>query len=85
MVTQVDSFTLAQLREHAHIEHVVDTRTAAGLLGLAPTTLRNWSSDGDGPIRPRKVNGRLRWSLEDIRALNAGELPSRCRKTKAVA
>jgi hypothetical protein len=39
------------------------------MLEPAPGTLRNWSSDSDSPIKPRKINGRLRWRLDDIRAL----------------
>jgi hypothetical protein len=61
-----------QICDAAAVDHVVDTTAAAAMLGLAPQTLRRWSCDGTGPIRPRRLNGRLRWSVAEIRALLAG-------------
>jgi hypothetical protein len=52
----------------------VDTNTAAFHLSRAPKTLRSWA-DGGGkaPIRPRRINGRLAWSVAELRKLLQGE------------
>lgn len=47
----------------------VGTNCAAFWLGRSPKTLRNWSSQADGPIRPTRVAGRLAWSVQEIRTL----------------
>ena len=54
---------LAEMRSH------VDTKTAAGLLGRTPQTLRKWACYEDGPLCPVRVNGRLAWAVADIRRL----------------
>jgi hypothetical protein len=74
---QVSEAKLAELRQRGQIDETVSTAEAAALLGLLPQTLRNWSSDGDGPIKARRVNGRLRWALEDVRKLLNGEIVRR--------
>ena len=51
------------------VEHTVTTAEAAVLLGVSQQTMRRWSCQGSGPIRPRRVNGRLRWSVAEIRAV----------------
>ena len=48
---------------------VVDTATAAYHLNRQPQTLRAWACKEDGPLRPRRVNGRLAWSVAEIRQL----------------
>ncbi len=45
------------------------TREAAKHLGRAQQTLRLWSCLDSGPIRPRRVNGRLAWPTAEIRRL----------------
>ncbi len=50
----------------------VDTRTAAFHLCRAPKTLRTWA-EGKGPIAPKRINGRLAWSVADLRRLLQGE------------
>lgn len=62
-----------QLHARTEVEETVATAEAAVLLGYQQQTLRRWSCQGDGPIRPRRVNGRLRWSVADIRKLLSGE------------
>lgn len=62
-----------QICDAAAVEHTVQTNEAAAMLGLAPQTLRRWSCDGSGPIRPRRLNNRLRWSVAEIRALLAAQ------------
>lgn len=62
------------------VDHTVSTAEAAALLGLAPQTLRRWACYGSGPLRPRNLNGRLRWCVADIRrvlsdASSAGRMP----------
>lgn len=47
----------------------VDTSTAAFHLGRRPQTLRAWASTESGALRPIRINGRLAWSVEEIRRL----------------
>lgn len=61
-----------ELHARTNVEQTVATAEAAALLGYQQQTLRRWSCQGDGPIRPRRVNGRLRWLVSEIRALLAG-------------
>jgi hypothetical protein len=46
----------------------VDTKTAAFHLCRSPKTLRTWIN-GRGPISPKRVNGRLMWSVRDLKQL----------------
>lgn len=64
---------LEQLRKRVSIEETLDTATAAALIGRAKQTLRRWACEGTGPIKPRRVHGRLRWAVTDLRKLNNGE------------
>jgi hypothetical protein len=57
-----------RLFERTGVAEHVPTDEAAVLIGRQPQTLRRWASEGSGPIRPRRVNGRLMWSVDDIRA-----------------
>lgn len=45
------------------------TIEAAHHLNRAQQTLRLWAMREDGPIAPRRVNGRLAWPTADIRKL----------------
>ncbi len=63
---------LRQLFERTGVEPTVDTDEAAALLDRKSQTLRRWACNGDGPITPRRINGRLRWSIADIRAIVSG-------------
>lgn len=52
----------------------VETACAAFYLTRSPQTLRLWACLENGPIRPTRVNGRLAWSVADIkRVLKGGE------------
>jgi len=51
------------------IRATVDTATAAFHLNRKQQTLRTWACYEDGPIRPRRVNGRLAWPVSEIRRL----------------
>ncbi len=51
----------------------VDTATAAHHLNRRPQTLRTWASNDSGPIRPRRIFGRLAWLVDDIRRLVQGD------------
>lgn len=42
------------------------TREAARHLNRADQTLRLWACHENGPIRPRRVNGRLEWPVADL-------------------
>lgn len=50
----------------------VDTTAAAYYLNRRPQTLRGWACHENGPLRPRRINGRLAWSVMEIRALLGG-------------
>lgn len=50
----------------------LNTNEAAFHLGRRPQTLRKWACHEDGPLRPIRINGRLAWSVADIRSLLAG-------------
>lgn len=47
----------------------VETAAAANYLHLAPQTLRIWACKENGPLRPRRINGRLHWVTAEIRSL----------------
>lgn len=48
---------------------VVNTAAAAFYLNRKPQTLRHWAAFEDGPLRPRRINGRLAWPVADLRRL----------------
>ena len=50
----------------------IPTDAAAHHLNRKSQTLRAWACHEDGPIRPVRVNGRLAWSVAEIRALLSG-------------
>jgi flagellar biosynthesis/type III secretory pathway protein FliH len=50
----------------------LDTREAAFHLNRTEKTLRSWASAGNGPLAPRRVHGRLAWSVEDLRRVIEG-------------
>jgi hypothetical protein len=43
------------------------TDGAAYHLNRASQTLRLWACHENGPLRPMRINGRLAWSVADIR------------------
>ena len=45
----------------------VDTASAAFYLNRKPQTLRGHACYEDGPIRPIRINGRLAWSVAELR------------------
>lgn len=45
----------------------ITTAEAAAHLGRQPQTLRGWACNEGGPLRPMRVNGRLAWSVADLR------------------
>lgn len=47
----------------------VETAAAAYYLSRRPQTLRSWSMSENGPLRPKRINGRLAWSVAEIKAL----------------
>ena len=47
----------------------VNTAAAAHYLHLAPQTMRIYACRENGPLRPRRINGRLHWVTADIRKL----------------
>jgi hypothetical protein len=57
--------------DHETRSHV-DTACAAYHLSRKPQTLRMWACFENGPLRPTRVNGRLAWSVAQIRALLNG-------------
>lgn len=47
----------------------VDTAAAAFYLNRRPQTLRGWACLENGPLRPRRISGRLAWDVAEIRRL----------------
>ena len=47
----------------------VGTDAAAHYLHRKPQTLRMWACKECGPMRPLRINGRLHWSVADLRLL----------------
>lgn len=47
----------------------VPTDQAGYYLDRRPQTMRIWAMREDGPIRPRRINGRLHWAVADLRKL----------------
>jgi hypothetical protein len=47
----------------------IPTDAAAHHLNRKGQTLRAWACLENGPIKPIRVNGRLAWSVAEIRAL----------------
>jgi predicted DNA-binding transcriptional regulator AlpA len=55
---------------------LLTTKEAAAGLGYAPSTLRHWATERDGPISPVRLGRSLRWRTNDVRALaNLPPLP----------
>ena len=46
---------------------VIPTNEAAQHLNRRPQTLRGWACFEDGPLRPIRINGRLAWSVSEIK------------------
>lgn len=49
----------------------LSTAQAAEVMGYQPQTLRQWSSNQNGPVQPTLIGRRLRWPGDDILALMA--------------
>lgn len=47
----------------------VPTTQAGYYLDRRPQTMRLWAMRQDGPIRPRRINGRLAWPVADLKRL----------------
>lgn len=48
----------------------VPTGQAAYYLNRRSQTLRGWAcADGTGPVRPRRISGRLAWAVADLKRL----------------
>lgn len=54
------------------LPEVLPTNEAAPFINRKPQTLRKWACLENGPIRPIRINGRLAWRVEDLRALLLG-------------
>lgn len=57
--------------EHETRSHI-DTACAAFHLTRKPQTMRAWACLENGPLRPTRINGRLAWSVADIKRLLSG-------------
>ena len=47
----------------------IPTDAAAYYLNRRPQTLRAWACLENGPIRPIRINGRLAWSVVEIKII----------------
>lgn len=52
----------------------ITTEAAAFYLNRRPQTLRSWACCENGLIRPLRINGRLAWSVNEIRAILKGDM-----------
>jgi hypothetical protein len=50
---------------------VLPTAEAAKHINRTEQTLRRWASTGTGPLKPRRIGGRLGWSTAELRELMA--------------
>ena len=67
---QAQHFPPIETETRSHVE----TGCAAFHLTRKPQTMRAWACLENGPIRPTRINGRLAWSVADIkRLLNGGQ------------
>jgi hypothetical protein len=64
---------LTRLYERTSPHYLITTEEAAALLRLRPQTLRRWACENSGPLKPRRIGGRLRWLFADVKSLAAGE------------
>ncbi len=60
-------------QHHDKLPAVVPTDEAAELINRKPQTLRKWACLENGPLVPLRINGRLHWRVDDLRALLTGE------------
>lgn len=51
----------------------VPTNAAAYYLNRQPQTLRAWACLENGALRPIRINGRLAWSVAEIKSLLVGD------------
>jgi len=58
-------FTPLALETRTH----VSTKQTAWYLGRVPHTVYCWATYENGPLKPRRVCGRLAWPVADIRRL----------------
>jgi len=65
MAMHVNQYTPLEQETRA----VIPTDAAAYHLNRKPQTLRLWACYQNGPIQPRRINGRLSWPVADIRTL----------------
>lgn len=63
-----DGEKLAHVAIHVGTPHVNHIH-AASMLDRSVSTIRNWASQGDGPIHPKVVNKTCCWRMRDIRSL----------------
>ena len=64
------------MQHHQHrdkLPAVVPTDEAAEYINRKPQTLRKWACLENGPLVPLRINGRLAWRVDDLRALLTGE------------
>ena len=54
---------------HEVLRTALTTNEAAYYLNRRPQTLRIWACMDSGPIRPKRIMGRLAWPVADIRKL----------------
>jgi len=70
-VRGLDAAIAARLPLYPSLDHetrvAVDTACAAWHLGRKPQTLRGWACNEDGPVRCKRIHGRLAWAVADLK------------------
>ena len=62
-----------QTNQKTALPEILTTAQAAAAINRSPQTLRKWACLECGPISPIRINGRLAWRLDDIKALLEGK------------
>ena len=68
MTTSTNQFIPLELETRT----AIPTDAAAYHLNRKDQTLRVWACLENGPLRPIRINGRLAWSVADIKTLVSG-------------
>jgi hypothetical protein len=58
---------------HEEVRSHINTEEAAFYLTRKPQTMRAWACLKNGPLRATRINGRLAWSVAEIKRLLSGQ------------
>lgn len=67
--THMAAKTIQLVPLEREIRSALPTPEAALHLNRAQQTLRIWAMRESGPIRPKRINGRLAWPVKDLKRI----------------